>query len=102
MGTRAVVLIRKMILTFSHLPSCFSWLKRLWKRKCCGNKIAASGELNFSVEDYLENERAMEPLGDFTLSEYNEKGKRSTYHCRASALMPWLHETVVFSISVNK
>ena len=28
-----------------------------------------------SVEDYLENERLKEPLGDFTLSEYNEKGK---------------------------
>ena len=27
------------------------------------------------VEDYLENERLKEPLGDFTLSEYNEKGK---------------------------
>lgn len=28
-----------------------------------------------SVENYLENERLKEPLGDFTLSEYNEKGK---------------------------
>ena len=28
-----------------------------------------------SLEDYLEHERTKEPLGDFTLSEYNEKGK---------------------------
>lgn len=27
-----------------------------------------------SLEDYLEHERTKEPLGDFTLSEYNEKG----------------------------
>ena len=26
------------------------------------------------VEDYVERERNKEPLGDFTLSEYNEKG----------------------------
>ena len=31
--------------------------------------------MRFIVEDYLENERLKEPLGDFTLSEYNEKGK---------------------------
>ena len=47
----------------------------MWKRKSCRKKVGASGEMRSSVEDYLENERLKEPLGDFTLSEYNEKGK---------------------------
>ena len=56
------------------LFSCFSWLKSLWRKKCCNSKVAASGEIGFNVEDYLESERCKEELGDFTLSEYNEKG----------------------------
>ena len=47
----------------------------MWKRKSCRKKVGASGEMRSRVEDYLENERLKEPLGDFTLSEYNEKGK---------------------------
>lgn len=47
----------------------------MWKRKSCRKKVGASGEIRSSVEDYLENERLKEPLGDFTLSEYNEKGE---------------------------
>ena len=46
----------------------------MWKRKSCRKKVGASGEIRSSV-DYLENERLKEPLGDFTLSEYNEKGE---------------------------
>ena len=51
-------------------------MKSLWKkRKCCNsNKVENSGERLKSLEDYLEHERTKEPLGDFTLSEYNEKG----------------------------
>lgn len=69
-----------MLMIIKPLPKLFSdvikpWLKSLWKkRKCCNsNKIGASDELRNSFEDYLENERAKTPLGDFTLSEYNEK-----------------------------
>ena len=54
--------------------SSFSWLKNLWRKKCGRNKVAASDEIRFNVEDYLESERCKEKLGDFTLSEYNEKG----------------------------
>ena len=54
--------------------SSFSWLKNLWRKKCSRSKVGASGEISFNVEDYLETERCKEELGDFTLSEYNEKG----------------------------
>lgn len=57
----------------------FSWLKSLWRRKCCSSKVGASGEITFNVEDYLESERCKEELGDFTLSEYNEKGTQLKY-----------------------
>lgn len=67
-----------MLMIMKPLPKLFSdiikpWLKGLWKRKSCRKKVGASGEMRSSVEDYLENERLKEPLGDFTLSEYNEK-----------------------------
>lgn len=63
-----------LVIYFIFRSFFVSWLKSLWKRKCCGSKVAASGELRFSIEDYLERERNKEELGDFTLSEYNEKG----------------------------
>lgn len=67
-----------MLMIMKPLPKLFTdvikpWLKSLWKRKCCSAKVGASGEMRFSVEDYLERERDKEELGDFTLSEYNEK-----------------------------
>ncbi|KAJ7377101.1 hypothetical protein OS493_030695 [Desmophyllum pertusum] len=67
-----------MLMIMKPLPKLFTdvikpWLKSLWTRKCCGSKVAASGEIRFNLEDYLERERRKEELGDFTLSEYNEK-----------------------------
>jgi len=67
-----------MLMIMKPLPKLFSdvikpWLKSLWRKKCCNSKVAASGEISFNVEDYLESERCKEELGDFTLSEYNEK-----------------------------
>ena len=60
----------------------FSWLKKQWRLglcRCCGssNKVEQDPEgdgQSHVIEDYLERERNKEPLGDFTLSEYNEKG----------------------------
>ncbi|XP_074619855.1 anoctamin-7-like [Acropora palmata] len=69
-----------MLMIMKPLPKLFTdvikpWLKSLWKkRKCCNsNKVENGGERLKSLEDYLEHERTKEPLGDFTLSEYNEK-----------------------------
>ena len=60
--------------TNPFICSSFSWLKNLWRKKCSRSKVAASGEISLNLEDYLETERCKEELGDFTLSEYNEKG----------------------------
>lgn len=45
-------------------------------RRCCSNhKVEDGGPVRRQTEDYLEYERQKERLVDFTLSEYNEKGK---------------------------
>lgn len=67
-----------MLMIMKPLPKLFSdvikpWLVSLWRRKCCSNRVSVSGEITVSVEDYLERERNKAELGDFTLSEYNEK-----------------------------
>ena len=50
-------------------------------RKCQRNKILDDGSFmnenldsDIEFEDYVEHERKKPPVGDFTLSEYTEKG----------------------------
>lgn len=57
----------------------FRWLKRMLRRGCCSccpsSKVEEGAAKKRQIEDYLDYERQKEPLGDFTLSEYNEKGE---------------------------
>lgn len=54
---------------------CFSFIKRIWRRGCFNNKVDEADEVtNHEMEDFLTYELHKEPLGDFTLSEYTEKG----------------------------
>ena len=50
----------------------------LRRRGCCpSRKVEEGSAKQHQIEDYLDYERQKEPLGDFTLSEYNEKGETS-------------------------
>jgi hypothetical protein len=52
-----------------------SFIKRIWRRGCCNNKVDEADEVvNHDTEDFLTYELQKEPLVDFTLSEYTEKG----------------------------
>lgn len=82
-----------MLMIMKPLPKLFSdvikpWLMSLWKRKCCSNQVSVSGEITVSVEDYLERERNKAELGDFTLSEYNEKVLQYGYLMLFAAAFP--------------
>ena len=54
--------------------------------------------MRFSVEDYLERERDKEELGDFTLSEYNEKGTLSLSLCNVLCTAAELFKLVLYSL----
>lgn len=50
-------------------------MKRVWRENCCrDNRVDVADEINPSFEDFLDYELHKEPVGDFTLSEYTEKG----------------------------
>lgn len=72
----------------------------LWRRKCCSNRVSVSGEITVSVEDYLERERNKAELGDFTLSEYNEKGTSNLELCcvLCTAIELFASELVSYSL----
>lgn len=52
----------------------FRGLKRAWRNSCNRNRVEVADEINPTFEDYLDYELHKEPLADFTLSEYTEKG----------------------------
>ena len=91
----------KKDLSYTYVIFClFSSLEQFWHRHirrgfcwCCKNsKVHSSFEI--SVEDVIQGELEKPELGDFTLSEYNEKGE--------SWLIPVCSKQVNMSIRKSK